>query len=605
MIKAKPFDLKQVRLLDSVFKDNMQRDLDYLLRLDPDRFLHTFRITAGLPTTAQPYGGWEMPEGELRGHSLGHYLSGCALMYASTGNDEMKRRADYIVAELSKIQDALPSQGYNEGFLSAYPEEFFDRVDRRESVWAPYYTLHKIFAGLLDAYHHCGNQQALQVLEKLADWLRFRVERLTLEEMQIALLNEFGGMNESLANLYAVTGKPEHLELSLKFNDEVVLDPLSQHEDHMDRLHANTQIPKAIGAARQYELTGENRYQEIARFFWERVALHRSYAIGGNSDDELFFPITRFNQHLSSVAAETCNTYNMLKLTRHLFAWEPSAQSMDFYERALFNHILGSQDPKSGMMMYFASLKPGHVKVYNTPENSFWCCTGTGMENHAKYGETIYYHDDTSLYVNLFIASELTWDEKGLTLQQETSFPDSDTTHLTIHVKQPTRLALKIRYPSWASGFSVSVNGEAQLISASAGSYVAIDRVWQDGDKVEIHIPMTLHLEQLPSSPNIVAVLYGPIVLVGALGTKDMPEVYNPDYHTRTALINRLPTPPVPVLVGSEQTILAGIQPSAGKTLTFHSKGIGKPNDVELVPFYRLHHQRYTVYWQVENGAAS
>jgi DUF1680 family protein len=605
MIKAKPFDLKQVRLLDSVFKDNMQRDLDYLLRLDPDRFLHTFRITAGLPTTAQPYGGWEMPEGELRGHSLGHYLSGCALMFASTGNDEMKRRADYIVAELSKIQDALPSRGYNAGFLSAYPEEFFDRVDRRESVWAPYYTLHKIFAGLLDAYHHCGNQLALQVLEKLAGWLRFRVERLTLEEMQIALLNEFGGMNESLANLYAITGKPEHLELSLKFNDEVVLDPLAQHEDHMDRLHANTQIPKAIGAARQYELTGENHYQEIARFFWERVALHRSYAIGGNSDDELFFPITRFNQHLSSVAAETCNTYNMLKLTRHLFAWEPSAQSMDFYERALFNHILGSQDPKSGMMMYFASLKPGHVKVYNTPENSFWCCTGTGMENHAKYGETIYYHDDASLYVNLFIASELTWDEKGLMLQQETSFPESDTTHLTIHVKQPTPLALKIRFPAWASGFSISVNGQAQSISTSAGSYVAIDRVWQDGDKVEIHVPMTLHLEQLPSSPNIVAVLYGPIVLVGALGTKDMPEVYNPDYHTRTALINRLPTPPVPVLVGSEQTILAGIQPAVGKPLTFHSKGIGKPNDVELIPFYRLHHQRYTVYWQVENGAAN
>jgi uncharacterized protein len=290
MMQAKPFDLKQVRLLDSIFKANMRRDLDYLLQLEPDRFLHSFRVTAGLPSSAQPYGGWESPDGELRGHSMGHYLSGCSLMYASTDDDQLKVRADYIVAELAKCQDALPSQGYNAGFLSAYPEEFFDRVDRRESVWAPYYTLHKIMAGLFDAYQQCGNQQALSVLEKMADWLQFRIGRLTLEEMQIALLNEFGGMNEVLANLYAVTGKPEHLKLSLAFNDEVVLEPLAQHEDRLDRMHANTQIPKAIGAARQYELTGENRYHEIARFFWERVALYRSYAIGGHSDDELFSP---------------------------------------------------------------------------------------------------------------------------------------------------------------------------------------------------------------------------------------------------------------------------------------------------------------------------
>ena len=599
MIKAKPFDLKQVRLLDSIFKENMQRDQAYLLQLDADRFLHTFRLTAGLPSTAQPYGGWEMPSGELRGHSLGHYLSGCSLMYASSDDEQLKNRVDYIVAELAKCQAALPAQGYNPGYLSAYPEEFFDRVDRRESVWAPYYTLHKILAGLLDAYHHCSNQQALDVLEKLADWLQFRIERLTSEEMQIALLNEFGGMNEVLANLYAVTSKPEHLKLSRAFNDAVVLDPLARQEDLLDRMHANTQIPKAIGAARQYELTGESRLQEIARFFWERVALYRSYTIGGHSDDELFFPITRFSHHLSSVAAETCNTYNMLKLTRHLFAWEPSALTMDFYERGLFNHILGSQDPSTGMMLYFASMKPGHVKVYNTPDNSFWCCTGTGMENHAKYGDTIYFHNDDSLFVNLFIASELTWDEKGLVVRQETTFPERDTTRLILRCTQPVHLALKIRYPAWATGFSVSVNGKAETVQASPGSYVTLDCVWQDGDRVDVHVPMSLHLEALPATPNTVAVLYGPIVLVGALGTQDMPDVYNTDYRTRTALINRYPTPPVPVLVGTEQEVLAGIQPSDGKSLTFQTKGIGSPNDVELIPFYRLHHQRYTVYWQL------
>lgn len=598
MIKAQPFDLKQVRLLDGPFADNMQRDLAYLLSLDPDRFLHSFRVTAGLPSAAQPYGGWELPEGELRGHTMGHYLSACSLMYASTGNEEMKRRVDYMVAELAKCQDALQSKGYNSGFLSAYPESFFDRVDKRQSVWAPYYTLHKILAGLLDAYQHVNSQQALDVLEKLAAWLQFRVARLNIEEMQIALLNEFGGMNDVLANLYAVTGKPEHLQLSLAFNDEVVLEPLAAHEDRLDRMHANTQIPKAIGTARQYDLTGESKYQEIARFFWERVALHRSYSIGGHSDDELFFPVNRFAHHLSSVAAETCNTYNMLKLTRHLFSWEPSTTYMDFYERALFNHILGSQDPKTGMMTYFMSLKPGHVKIYNTPEGSFWCCTGTGMENHAKYGDTIYFHDEAALYVNLFIASELTWSEKGITLRQETRFPEEDATHLTIHCQQPTKLALKVRYPSWANGLTVSINGAAQSIQAQSGSYVTIDREWHDGDCVDVHLPMSLHLEALPNTTDTVSVLYGPIVLAGALGTHDMPQVYNPDYHTREAAINWLPTPLVPVLSGTEDAILAGIQPS-GKPLTFHTKGIGKPNDVELIPFYRLHHQRYTIYWKL------
>ncbi len=602
MIKAKPFDLKQIRLLDSAFKENMERDKKYLLELEPDRFLHSFRVTAGLESEAEPYGGWESPTGELRGHSMGHYLSACSLMVASTGDDGFKKRVEYIVAELAKCQDAMPSQGYNSGFLSAYPEEFFERVERRQSVWAPYYTLHKILAGLFDAYQYAGNQQALDVLEKMAAWLTFRISKLNEEGMQIVLLNEFGGMNEVLANLYGVTGNPEHLKLSLAFNDSVVLDPLSQHEDRLDRMHANTQIPKAIGAARQYEVTGENRYHEIAQFFWERVALYRSYAIGGHSDDELFFPVNSFAQHLSSVTAETCNTYNMLKLTRHLFGWEPSAQLMDFYERALFNHILGSQDPKTGMMLYFSSLRPGHVKVYNTPENSFWCCTGTGMENHAKYGETIYFHDDESLFVNLFIASELAWDEKGIMLRQETAFPEEAATHLTFQCKQPVKLALKIRYPAWAKGFSISVNGVQEAVDASAGSYVTIEREWQDGDRVDIQLPMSLYLEALPDDSNMVAVMYGPIVLAGALGTHDMPEVYNPDYHTREALINRWPAPPVPVLVGGGDAVLASIEPSEGKPLTFHTKGTGKPNDVELIPFYRMHHQRYTVYWQLADN---
>ncbi|MEZ4669435.1 MAG: glycoside hydrolase family 127 protein [Anaerolineae bacterium] len=599
---VQPFTLQQVRLLEGVFKEAMLRDQRFLLELEPDRLLRMFRVNVGLPSTAEPYGGWESPDCELRGHSLGHYMSACSLLFASGGDAALKTRVEYLVAELAKCQAAGPTQGFNAGFLSAYPESFFDRVDERNPVWAPYYTLHKILAGLVDAYRYCGSQQALDVLKGIADWLIFRVGRLTLEQFQISLLNEPGGVNEPLADLYAITGEQKYLDLSLAFNHEQVLDPLAHGEDHLDRFHANTQIPKAIAVARQYELTGEKRLHDIARFFWERVALHRSYVIGGHSDDELFFPVDRFAQHLSTVTAETCNTYNMLKLTRHLFVWEPDAQLMDYYERALYNHILASQDPETGMMTYFVSLKPGHVKIYNTRDHSFWCCTGTGMENHAKYGDTIYFHDDASLYVNLFIASELNWAEKRIVLRQETRFPEQDTTSMTLHCQQPTKVALKIRYPTWAAGLTVSVNGQPQTISATPGSYVSIEREWQDGDRVEVKLPMSLHIENLPGTDDMVALLYGPLVLAGALGTDDMPDVYLHGSETRTTPLNRLPVPQVPVLVGSAQDVLAKVKPADGE-LAFRTEGLGSPHDVELIPFYQLHHQRYTVYWQLRaNG---
>lgn len=604
MIQAKPFNLNQVRLLDGLFKDAMQRDADYLLHLEADRFLHMFRLTAGLPSNAESYGGWESPDSELRGHTLGHYLSACAMMYAASDETEFKNRVDYIVAELAKCQESMPSQGYNQGFLSAYPEIFFDKVDRREPVWAPYYTLHKIMAGLLDAYEYCENQQAMSILENMARWLSYRTRKLTQEQMQISLLNEPGGITEIFARLYKITGESVYNELLLAFNHDLILEPLAQGEDRLDRLHANTQIPKAIGAALRYEATGDVKSRRSAEFFWQNVAFSRSYAIGGNSDDELFFPIDRYAQHLSSVSAETCNTHNMLKLTRHIFSWEASAQAMDFYERALFNHILGSQDPETGMMIYFASHKPGHVKIYNTPEHSFWCCTGTGMENHAKYGDTIYFHDD-SLYINLFIASELNWAEKGLKVRQETQFPEADTSRLIFTCEKALNLKVKIRYPSWAENIQISINGQLQSIEAEAGSYITIDREWQNGDSIEIHLLMQLHIEALPGETDIIALLYGPIVLVGELGKENMPEVYLKDQYTRMTSINTFPTPPVPVLKGTWDQIIANISTVEGQTLTFETQGIGSPYGVKLIPFYRLHHQRYTIYWQViqqENG---
>ncbi len=597
-LKAEPFPLTEVRLRASPFQENMLRDKAYLLSLDADRLLHNFRVTAGLPSRAEPLGGWEKPNCELRGHSVGHYLSAVSLMYASTGDEALKQRADYLVAELAKCQEAMPSKGYNKGFLSAYPEEFFDRVDAGKKVWAPYYTLHKIMAGLFDANQLCGNAQALAVLEKMADWLKFRVDRLSHEQMQKALNEEHGGMNEVLANLYALTGKPDHLKLAQAFNHEAVLDPLAQGVDKLDGLHANTQIPKVIGAARQYELDGDTRLRDIAKFFWQRVALARSWVIGGNSDAEHFFPIAKTAQHLSPVTAETCNTYNMLKLTRHLFAWEPSGQAMDFYERGLYNQILASQAPDSGMMTYFVSLKPAHFKVYSTPLDSFWCCVGTGMENHAKYGDTIYFHSGAdSLYVNLFIPSELTWKERGVTVRQETKFPDEGATMLTMNCARPALFALKIRQPAWAPGATISVNGQAAAAREENG-YLTINRIWRTGDRVSVTLPMHLHLEPLPDDPNTVAVLYGPLVLAAKLVGEGLPP--NGQEAKDQQDLNKVADPAPPVLSGAPGDLLAHIAPAAGGAPnTFRITQVAQPGDVTLVPFHRIHHERYVVYWKL------
>lgn len=595
-MKAESFPMTDVRLLDGLFRDAMLRDKTYLLSLEADRLLHNFRVTAGLPSSAEPLGGWEKPDCELRGHFVGHYLSALALMYASTGDEALKKKADYIVAELAKCQEAMPAMGYNQGFLSAYPEELFDRVDAAKRVWAPYYTLHKIMAGLLDIHQLCGNAQALAVLEKMADWLKFRVDRLPHDQMQRALGLEHGGMNEVLANLYAITGNADHLKLAQAFNHEAVLDPLAHGVDKLDCLHANTQIPKVIGAARQYELDGDTRMRDLATFFWQRVVLARSWVIGGNSDAEHFFPIAQTSQHLSPVTAETCNTYNMLKLTRHLFEWEPSGPQMDFYERGLYNQILGSQAPNTSMVTYFISLKPAHFKVYSTPLDSFWCCLGTGTENHAKYGDTIYFHGADSLYVNLFIPSELTWKVRGVSVRQETKFPDEAQTTLTMTCAKPARLALKIRKPAWAANASVSVNGQTQNAREESG-YLAINRTWKTGDRISVKLPMQLHLEALPDDPNTVAVLYGPLVLAAELGTDGLPA--NGQEAKDQKDFNRVADPAPPVLTGTPGDLLAQIAPVAGAANTFRISKIAQPQDVTLVPFYRVHHQRYNVYWKL------
>ncbi|MGH8023614.1 MAG: beta-L-arabinofuranosidase domain-containing protein, partial [Limisphaerales bacterium] len=422
-MQARQFAPDQVRLLDGPFKAAMNRDGKYLLSLDPDRLLSGFRSQAGLKPKAREYGGWETSK--LAGHTLGHYLSACSRMYQDTGDQQFLDRVNYIVSQLAQCQ-----QANGNGYIAAIPDgkQVFGDVARGiintegfglNGGWSPWYTIHKELAGLIDANRFCDNAQALQVATNLANWVYDTTKNLSTEQWQHMLVCEYGGMNEALANLYGLTGDRRFLDLAEKFYDNAVLAPLAAGQDDLTGKHDNTQVPKIIGAARLYEMTGQPRYADLARFYWRRVALHRSYVIGGSGDFEGFFPTNEWASHLNAATCETCCTYNILKLTLHLFEWSPSAAGMDFYERALYNDILASQDPRTGMFVYLMSLQPGGFKTYSTPTHSFWCCVGTGMENHAKYGDSIYFHSDDSLFVNLFIPSELSWPEKHLHLRQE------------------------------------------------------------------------------------------------------------------------------------------------------------------------------------------
>ncbi len=592
-LQAEPFDLRDVRLLDGPFRDAMLRTQKYLHDLESDRLLWYFRKTAELDTPDKPLGGWERME--LRGHTMGHYLSACALMYASTNDEKLKAKADAIVVELAKCQKKMGT-----GYLSAYPEEQIDRVIARQRVWAPWYTLHKIYAGLIDMYVYCGNAQALEVAQGMASWAKGRLDKLDRDGMQTMLnTTEQGGMNETLANLYGVTGQKQWLELAQRFNADAYNHPLLLHHDELTGLHANSFIPNMIGSARQYELTGDPNDRHVAEFFWDSVVHGRTYCTGGTSYDEHFrsAPYHLANM-LGNHTQETCCTYNMLKLTRHLFAWQPRADYGDYYEKALINSILSTQDPQTGMMMYFVTLASGRWKYFNTPRNSFWCCTGTGMENHAKYGDSIYFHNGDTLWVNLFIASELNWKDQGITIRQETDFPESDSTTLTVKAVKPTKFELRVRVPCWTSGVTLKINGTSQRVTAQPSSFLSIRRQWKDGDRVEMTMPMSLWLCPMPDDADLAAIMYGPLVLAGELGPADVPQgmVYTTENWFRFPA-DRITE--APVIVTDQRDPSTWIKPVPGKPLTFRTTGVGRPDDVTLVPYHRLWNQKYAIYWRL------
>lgn len=591
--RVRPFPMTQVRLGEGPCMQAMEADRRYLRSLPPDRLLHTFRINAGFPSSAQPLGGWEAPDCELRGHYAGgHYLSAAALMYASTGDQELKANADTVVAELAKCQDALKS-----GYLSAFPIDFFDRLRERQRVWAPFYTIHKIMAGNLDMYVHCGNEQALQVAEKMAGWTAGYVRPLSYEHMQRILGTEYGGMGEVLCNLYAVTGKEYYLDLAQRFDKKQFFDPLAAHRDELKGLHVNTHIPQVIAAARYYELTGDRRYRNIAEYFWDEVVSERSYCTGGTSNHESWNTDPGvLSSELSTNTTEDCCAYNMMKLTRHLFGWSADARLMDYYERLVFNHRLGTINPEDGTMMYYLPLASGYWKTFGKPFDAFWCCTGTGSEEYAKLTDSIYFHDDNSLYINLYIASQLDWPEKGLRVRQDTRFPEEQGTTLTISAKTPVQMTVNLRIPYWAQGGSVKINGAALSAFASPASFLSLNRVWKNGDKIELSLPMGMHACPMPDDEKIQAVMYGPLVLAGRFDpvTKEME--YG-DYEPKPADQAK-----VPDIVADPNGPPVWVQADGKQPLTFHS--VGQSQQLTMVPLYKIINDRYAVYWKVNSKSA-
>ena len=593
-LAVQPFALTDVKLLDGPFRHATELNVQSLLNYDPDRLLARFRTEAGLEPKAESYKGWEAQT--LAGHSLGHHLSACALMYQTSGDRRFLDRANYIVDELAIIQEA-DGDGYLGAFTNGkkiFEAEIAKGEIRSQGfdlngIWAPFYTHHKVLAGLLDAYRLCGNQRAVPIATRFADWIGTIILHLNDEQLQNMLHCEFGGIQEPLAELFHITGNEKYLRLARTFHHKAIIDPLAEGRDILPGKHGNTQIPKLIANARMYELTGEDKDRRAAEFFWNTVVSHHSYVTGGHGNHEYFGEPNKLRNRLSEGTTETCNVYNMLKLSEHLFSWRPSAEVADYYERALFNHILSSQHPENGRVIYNLSLEMGGAKHYQNPEG-FTCCVGTGMETHSKYGGSIYYHNNEELYISQYIASELNWKAQGITFTQTTRYPEEQGASFTFAMKKAKKITLHLRYPHWAErGMEVTVNGKRQAVSNEPGSFVSINRKWKNGDKVVVRFPFSLRLETMPDDSDRIAVFYGPVLLAGDLGPTNDENAKAPDY--------------VPVFMSEERDPAAWLEPVSGVVNVFKTKEIGKPRDVQFKPFYQTHDRRYSGYFDLFNEA--
>ena len=595
--RLEPFPLASVRLAPGIFRDQEEINARYLDSLSVDRLLHTFRLTAGISSTATPYKGWEDPACELRGHFAGgHYLSAVALASAGSGNTVLKARGDELVSGLAACQKKIGTR-----YLSAYPTELFERLAQGKPAWAPFYTYHKIMAGLLDMYQLTGNTDALQTAEDMGQWAQEFFWGISADQRQRVLRTEYGGMNEVLVNLAAVTGKDRYIDAAHSFEQPGFLDPLAARRDELQGLHANTHVPKIIGAARMYEVTGDRRYREIAEYFLAEVLTARNYAIGNTSQDEHWkSPAGHLEGTLVWTNAECCVAYNLMKLQRHVYSWTGDARWMDAYERALFNCRLGTQNAQ-GLKQYFFPLAAGYWRAYGSPDESFWCCTGTGVEEFAKFADTIYFRRGGDIFVNQFIASTLDWKDEGIVVEQVTQFPREQGTTLKIKSSRPAPRTIHVRIPGWTTGQAqVKINGRPLEAIADPGSYLAIRKVWRDGDSIEVSLPMALRQEPLPGDDSVAAALYGPLVLAADLGAVPNDESYR-IVHGRDTVPKNLPAAsPLPKAAApSDGDAQEWIQVESPSELRFTAAGPDAKS--QLMPMYQIADQRYSVYWQLQS----
>ncbi len=631
VVKARPLPLDAIRLTGGPLKHAQELSARYLLQLEADRMLAYYRKRAGLEPKAEPYGGWDGDGRNLTGHIAGHHLSGVSLMFAATGDSRFKERADYIVRELKAVQDA-----HGDGYLSALAggRKAFGELARGEirsaafdlnGEWSPWYTLHKTYAGLRDAYRYTGNRTALDVEMKFAAWAEKILSGLDDAQLQRMMNTEFGGMNEVLADLYADTGDARWLALSYKFEHHAFLEPLRRHQDDLAGTHGNTQVPKIVGAAARYVYAGRPEDLLAATFFWDQVVQHHTFSSGGHGKDEYFGPPDQLNDWIDGRTCETCNTYNMLKLTRRLFSVWPDPHYADYHERALFNHILASIDPEDGRVCYMVPVggaNQGVTHEYQDMFRDFTCDVGTGMESHALHGYGIYYEAGDRLWINLYAASTAAWAAAGVRLNMQTDFPEGARARLTLEVRTPREFTLALRRPYWAGpGFEAKVNGQPVLAAGAApqesdprrrsqyrdadptvSSYMELRRVWRTGDVVEVTLPKALRLEPLPDNPRRASLLWGPLVLAGDLG----PEPERRGADETAARPASAPPPAVPVFLAADQPVAAWLKPVAGAPGRFTSDGLGREpdaaaavRDVEVQPFFRLHRRTYSTYWDL------
>ncbi|MCX6555708.1 MAG: glycoside hydrolase family 127 protein [Candidatus Aminicenantes bacterium] len=589
---ARPLPLDAVRLTGGPLRHAQELDGKYLLELEPDRMLAFFRSRAALQPKAEPYGGWDGGGKNLTGHIAGHYLSAASLMWAATGDKRFAERVDYIVKELKQVQDQN-----GDGYLGALENgrERFAEValgDIRSSgfdlngLWSPWYVLHKVYAGLRDAWRYAGNRTALRIEIKFAAWAEGVLAKLDVAQVQRMLNTEFGGMNEVLADLYADTGDKRWLRLSRRFEHHAVLEPLRRHEDELAGKHGNTQVPKLMGSLARFAYAGDPGDGFAAAFFWDRVAAHHSYATGGHGKDEYFGDADKLSDRVDGRTAETCNVYNMVKMARRLFALRPDEHYAAFHERALFNHILASMDPEDGRTCYMVPVGRGVQREYQRMFEDFTCCVGSGMESHALHGYGIYYQSNDKLWVNLYAPSKAEWRQAGVNLAMETDLPEGDTAKLTFTLKSPRDFTLALRRPTWAGeGFAVSVNGEPLPDLPAPGAYVEVKRLWKDGNTVTLALPKTLRLEPLADNPRRIAILWGPLVLAGDLGPEDSFQAWREGA--------------IPAFIRAGDPPARWLQAVPGRPGHFRAWSASGEKEIEILPFYRLQRRTYAVYFDL------